>query len=258
MSSFKIKTYDMVPDFVESLAQTFFAMGLKYSTTKPLWNTPESRDQHMLIVETSNAREEADVRGYLNMMSVTYEVFKDGKKEEEVKAPADGKFALITVRHLTKIGMGSVIEQLREFCINHRIIEQHLGMSFMVDVFCDTREDVVKVGLFCSRVGLDMDITYTEAANKSEDLPSTPEESTWRPKSAFIELNPVQSILLYRAYYAEEARKRHTKEKWFGQTDRDIQNRELWRGKAIEAGVPEAQADRYIYAGELDFQGAGY
>jgi hypothetical protein len=257
VTAFKIKTYDLQPQFVESLAQTFFAMGLSYSTTKPMWNSPDSRDQHMLIVETKNPMQEADVRGYLNLMSVNYETFKDGRKEEDVKALADGKYAMITVKQLTKIGVGFVIEQLREFGINHRVIEGLGGLTFMIDVFCDTREDVVKVGLFCSRTGLEMEITYTQKADAarvqevidSEDLPSTPEEQSWHPKSHYVELNPIQAFYLQRGWSAEEARKRHSKEEWFSQTDRDISNRELWRGKAIEKGVPEAQADRFIYSG---------
>jgi hypothetical protein len=65
-----------------------------------------------------------------------------------------------------------------------------------------------------------------------------------------VELTPYTSNLLYRAWYAEEARKRHEAEFWVGQAQRDAFNRELWRQKALEAGVPEEQADKYIYSGK--------
>jgi len=66
-----------------------------------------------------------------------------------------------------------------------------------------------------------------------------------------VALTPLTGTLLYHAWYAEDSRKRHEKEFWFGQAERDIRNRELWRSKAIANGVPEHQADAYIYSGSM-------
>jgi len=64
-------------------------------------------------------------------------------------------------------------------------------------------------------------------------------------------LTPETSTLLYHAWYAEQSRIRHEAEFWLGQAQRDTTNRELWRAKAIELGVPEEQADAYIFSGQM-------
>jgi hypothetical protein len=255
-----VMTYLMDPAMVEAICETFTAMGRPYSKSMPVNTYLGFQEQYFIMVETPKYEDEHLVKGYLDMVGVKYEVITVtgvpgmGKPDR----PSEGKYAMITVRNMSKLATGTLIEQVRDFGLSHRVIEEMGGTLFTVDIFCDERADVVKVGMFCSSVGLEMGISYAD--KQSEDrVNSVMDAQAAEPlKPEIFELGPVHSILLYRAYYAEEARKSHAKEEWFSQTDRDIQNRELWRRKAIEAGVPEAQADRYIYSGEHDFQGAGY
>jgi hypothetical protein len=253
-------TYLLDPAMVEAICETFAAMGKPYSKSAPTGMYEGFQDQYFIMVQTPGYEDESLVKGYLDMVGVPYDVIEvtGVPGMEKPDRPSEGKYAMITVKHLSRIGAGAVIERLHDFGLNHRIIEELGGMSQTIDIFCDEREDVVKVGTFCSSIGLEMGISYADKRTEDRVRGVMDQGAAAPPKSEIFELGPVHSILLYRAYYAEEARKRHAKEEWFSQTDRDIQNRELWRRKAIEAGVPEAQADRYIYSGEHDFQGAGY
>lgn len=63
----------------------------------------------------------------------------------------------------------------------------------------------------------------------------------------FIELSPIMADLLIRARYYEMGRIRHAEEKWDSQRKRDEKHRDTFMTKAIEAGVPEDQVDRFVF-----------